>query len=74
MRAAYQIIDIGPEAGIKGGELLFQGSIEALIANGTTYTAKYLRGEEKIFTKTGNRAWKDAIWIKGARENNLKNL
>lgn len=74
MRAADQIIDIGPEAGIKGGELLFQGSIEALIANGTTYTAKYLRGEEKIFTKTGNRAWKDAIWIKGARENNLKNL
>lgn len=74
MRAADQIIDIGPEAGIKGGELLFQGSIEALIAHGTTYTAKYLRGEEKIFTKTGNRTWKDAIWIKGARENNLKNL
>ena len=74
MRAADQLIDIGPEAGIKGGELLFQGSIEDLIAHGTTYTAKYLRGEEKIFTKTGNRSWKDSIWIKGARENNLKNL
>ena len=74
MRAADQIIDIGPEAGIKGGELLFQGSIETLIAQGTTYTAKYLRGEEKIFTKTGNRSWKDSIWVKGARENNLKNL
>ena len=74
MKAADQIIDIGPEAGIKGGELLFQGSIEDLITYGTTYTAKYLRGEEKIFTKTGNRAWKDSIWIKGARENNLKNL
>ena len=74
MKAADQIIDIGPEAGIKGGELLFQGSIEDLITYGATYTAKYLRGEEKIFTKTGNRAWKDSIWIKGARENNLKNL
>ena len=74
MRAADQIIDIGPEAGAKGGKLLFQGSIEELIAAGQTYTAKYLRSEEKIFTKTGNRSWKDSIWIKGARENNLKNL
>ena len=74
MKAADQIIDIGPEAGVKGGELLFQGSIEDLIAHGSTYTAKYLRGEEKIFTKAGNRSWKDSIWIKGARENNLKNL
>jgi excinuclease ABC subunit A len=74
MKAADQIIDIGPEAGIKGGELLFQGSIEELIAHGQTYTAKYLRGEEKIFNKTANRTWKDSIWVKGARENNLKNL
>ncbi len=74
MRAADQLIDIGPEAGTNGGELLFQGSIEDLIAHGTTYTAKYLRGEEKIFTKISNRTWKDSIWIKGARENNLKNL
>ena len=74
MRAADQIIDIGPEAGIKGGELLFQGSIDELIAHGQTYTAKYLRGEEKIFNKTANRAWKDSIWVKGARENNLQNL
>jgi excinuclease ABC subunit A len=74
MKAADQIIDIGPEAGVKGGELLFQGTIQELIAHGNTHTAKYLRGEEKIFTKTANRAWKDAILVKGARENNLKNL
>ena len=74
MMAADQIIDIGPEAGVKGGELLFQGTIEDLIAHGTTHTAKYLRGEEKIFTKTANRSWKDVIVVKGARENNLKNL
>lgn len=74
MKASDQIIDIGPDAGVKGGELLFQGRIEELISSGTTYTAKYLRGEEKIFTKTGNRNWKDFITVKGARENNLKNL
>ncbi len=74
MKASDQIIDIGPDAGVNGGELLFQGKIEDLITSGNTYTAKYLRGEEKIFTKTGNRKWKDSITVKGARENNLKNL
>jgi excinuclease ABC subunit A len=74
MKASDQIIDIGPDAGVHGGELLFQGKIEDLIASGQTYTAKYLRGEEKIFVKSGNRKWKDSITVKGARENNLKNL
>jgi excinuclease ABC subunit A len=59
MKASDQIIDIGPDAGVHGGELLFQGKIEDLIASGQTYTAKYLRGEEKIFEKSGNRKWKD---------------
>jgi excinuclease ABC subunit A len=74
MKASDQIIDIGPDAGVHGGELLFQGRIEDLITSANTYTAKYLRGEEKIFIKTGNRTWKDFILVKGARENNLKNL
>ncbi|GAB3227186.1 excinuclease ABC subunit UvrA [Algoriphagus aestuariicola] len=74
MKASDQIIDIGPDAGVHGGELLFQGKIEDLITSGNTYTAKYLRGEEKIFEKSGNRKWKDSITVKGARENNLKNL
>jgi excinuclease ABC subunit A len=74
MKSADQIIDIGPDAGVNGGELLFQGKIEDLIVSGNTYTAKYLRGEEKIFVKSGNRKWKDSITVKGARENNLKNL
>ncbi|TDQ17102.1 excinuclease ABC subunit A [Algoriphagus boseongensis] len=74
MKAADQIIDIGPDAGVHGGELLFQGKIEDLIVSGKTYTAKYLRGDEKIFIKNGNRKWKDSITVKGARENNLKNL
>lgn len=74
MKASDQIIDIGPDAGVHGGELLFQGPIEELISSANTYTAKYLRGEEKIFIKNGNRSWKDFILVKGARENNLKNL
>lgn len=74
MKAADQIIDIGPDAGVNGGELLFQGPIKDLIASAQTYTAKYLRGEEQIFNKEGNRKWKDSIIVKGARENNLKNL
>lgn len=74
MKASDQIIDIGPDAGVHGGELLFQGPIEELITSSNTYTAKYLRGEEKIFIKNGNRSWKDYILVKGARENNLKNL
>lgn len=74
MKASDQIIDIGPDAGVHGGELLFQGPIEELITSANTYTAKYLRGEEKIFIKNGNRSWKDFILVKGARENNLKNL
>jgi excinuclease ABC subunit A len=74
MKASDQIIDIGPDAGVHGGELLFQGPISELISSAQTYTAKYLRGEEKIFSKNGNRNWKDFILVKGARENNLKNL
>ena len=74
MKAADQIIDIGPDAGVNGGELLFQGTIDELMTSAQTYTAKYLRGEEQIFKKDGNRKWKDAIIVKGARENNLKNL
>ena len=74
MKSADQIIDIGPDAGVNGGELLFQGPIEDLMASAQTYTAKYLRGEERIFKKEGNRKWKDSILVKGARENNLKNL
>ncbi|TVP52035.1 MAG: excinuclease ABC subunit A [Mongoliibacter sp.] len=74
MKAADQIIDIGPDAGVLGGELVFQGDLNELILNGKSYTAKYLKGEEKIQVKDKNRKWKDSIMVKGARENNLKNL
>ncbi|EAZ81959.1 excinuclease ABC subunit UvrA [Algoriphagus machipongonensis] len=74
MKSADQIIDIGPDAGVNGGELLFQGPIDELMKSAQTYTAKYLRSEEHIFKKEGNRKWKDSILVKGARENNLKNI
>ncbi len=74
MKAADEIIDIGPEAGVKGGHLMFQGDLEDLVTNSDTYTAQYLRGEEKINIKQENRKWKDSILVKGARENNLKNF
>jgi excinuclease ABC subunit A len=74
MKAADQIIDIGPDAGVNGGNLVFQGDLNELLIQGKSYTAQYLRGEEKIQSKDGNRKWRDSIWVKGARENNLKNL
>jgi len=74
MKAADQIIDIGPDAGVLGGELVFQGDLEELIVSGKSHTARYLKGEEKIQEKDINRKWKDSLLVKGARENNLKNL
>ena len=74
MKAADQIIDIGPDAGAHGGELVFQGDLQALLEHGDTYTAKYLQGVEKISLKESSRPWKDSILIRGARENNLKNV
>jgi excinuclease ABC subunit A len=81
MRAADQIIDIGPDAGAHGGELVFQGSIKNLnarLTNGQgkthSHTINYLSGKDTIAVPERRRKWKDSITIVGARENNLKNL
>jgi excinuclease ABC subunit A len=74
MRAADQIIDIGPDAGQHGGELVFQGTIAAMTPATQTHTADYLTGKEKIIVPARRRRWKDSIVVRGARENNLKNL
>jgi excinuclease ABC subunit A len=73
MTAADQIIDIGPEAGAHGGELVFQGSVRE-ISTGDTYTTRYLSGRDKIQVPDRRRAWNKAITITGARDNNLKNI
>jgi len=74
MRAADQIIDIGPDAGSHGGELIFQGSQHDLNEKIKSHTINYLTGVEKISIPAKRRRWKDAVVITGARENNLKNL
>ncbi|HNV27522.1 MAG TPA: excinuclease ABC subunit UvrA [Cyclobacteriaceae bacterium] len=74
MRAADQIIDIGPDAGSHGGELIFQGSQKDLNGKVKSHTVDYLNGTEKIAVPTVRRKWKDSVTVTGARENNLKNL
>ncbi len=74
MRAADQIIDIGPDAGSHGGELVFQGSIKNLSGKSVSHTIDFLTGRDKIEVPKFRRKWKDSITISGARENNLKNL
>lgn len=74
MRAADEIIDIGPDAGAHGGELIFQGSIKQLNGKTNSHTVNYLSGRDTIAVPAKRRKWKDSIVIKGARENNLKNL
>ncbi|MFM1744840.1 MAG: excinuclease subunit [Bacteroidota bacterium] len=74
MRAADQLIDIGPMAGAHGGELVFQGHADELMRNGKSLTALYLSGKESIPVPAQRRKWKKSIDIKGARENNLKHV
>jgi len=74
MRAADQIIDIGPDAGSHGGELIFQGTQNDLNEKIKSHTTNYLTGVERISVPTLRRKWKDSVVITGARENNLKNL
>ncbi|WP_316772719.1 excinuclease ABC subunit UvrA [Pedobacter frigiditerrae] len=74
MKAADHIIDIGPEAGTHGGNLVFSGTYEEIIKDDQSLTGRYLAGKEKIAIPEKRRNWKDHILIKGARENNLKNI
>jgi excinuclease ABC subunit A len=74
IRAADYIIDIGPLAGRLGGEIIYQGDVNNLVANSDSYTVKYLIGEEKIEVPQQRRKWNNYVEIKGARQNNLKNI
>ena len=74
IKAADQIIDIGPDAGRFGGEVVFQGSFNELATAENSYTAKYLTGAMSIPMPTKRRQWRNCINVVGARENNLKNI
>ncbi|MDH3796594.1 MAG: excinuclease ABC subunit UvrA, partial [Flavobacteriaceae bacterium] len=73
MKAADEIIDIGPEAGTHGGEVVAQGSLEDIKAS-DSLTAGYLNGTEQIAIPEKRRTSKNYIHIEGAREHNLKNI
>ncbi len=73
MRAADLIIDMGPEAGRLGGEIVFQGSLDSSVEN-KSLTASYLNGRLKVAIPPIRRKWNSFIKITGARENNLKNI
>ncbi len=74
MRAADQIIDIGPDAGSHGGELIFQGTLKDINGESASHTTDYLSGRETIAIPSQRRKWTDSVTVIGARENNLKNL
>jgi len=73
MKAADEVIDIGPEAGTHGGEVVAHGPMDEILKS-TSLTASYLNGTQKIEIPRERRTSKNFITIKGARENNLKNI
>lgn len=73
IRAADHLIDIGPEAGRFGGEVIFQGN-PSLLAGNDGLTARYLSGSLQIALPSVRRKWNSYIEILGARENNLKEI
>ncbi|ADY50818.1 excinuclease ABC, A subunit [Pseudopedobacter saltans DSM 12145] len=74
MKSADHIIDIGPEAGSNGGNLVFEGSFKEILKDKNSLTGKYLNGDLKIDIPIRRRKALDFVTIKGARENNLKNV
>ena len=73
IRAADEIIDIGPDAGRLGGEIVFHGGLDISTAN-KSLTAGYLSGRLSIPVPSVRRKWNSYIEIRGARENNLKDI
>ena len=79
IRAADYLIDVGPDAGRLGGEIVFQGNAkditpQSLETNPRSYTVKYLLGKESIAVPKSRRRWNMAIEVKGARMNNLRGI
>ncbi|WP_075590073.1 excinuclease ABC subunit UvrA [Labilibacter marinus] len=74
MRAADEIVDIGPGAGRLGGEVVFKGKLEENADAQLSLTHQYLFGAKKIELPSSRRSWNNYIEILGARENNLKGI
>lgn len=74
IRSADYIIDIGPNAGRLGGEVVYQGDVADLQNNSDSHTVRYLTGEDKIEVPAFRRLWNNYIEVKGARKNNLRGI
>lgn len=78
MRAADYLIDVGPDAGRLGGEIVYEGSVDGIkdidVETTCSHTVRYLQGVDKIPVPPTRRQWNMAIEIKGARMNNLRGL
>ncbi len=75
IKSADYIVDIGPGAGVHGGEVIACGSVDDIIASEKSITGKYLSGEYKIEVPLARRQGNGSfIEVKGARQNNLKNV
>lgn len=74
IRAADEIIDIGPLAGRNGGKIVFQGNQKQLMESKDSLTTRYLLNDLQIPVPSTRRKWNNFIAIEGARENNLKNI
>ncbi len=75
MRAADYIVDVGPGAGVHGGEIIAAGSLEDIVANPRSLTGQYLSGKRKIALPEKRRPGSGKkLTIRGAKQNNLKNI
>lgn len=74
IRAADYIIDVGPDAGSHGGQIIHQGLLADIHKAAGSYTLDYLTGARAIPVPKRRRKWNSFIEVKGARENNLKNI
>ena len=74
IRSADYLIDVGPEAGRNGGRITYQGAVSDLAAAQESYTARYMTGELSIPVPKRRRKWSQFIQVKGATQNNLKNI
>lgn len=74
MREADWIVDVGPYAGVHGGEIVANGTLEDVLKSPNSVTAKFLRGEEKIEIPSSRKQPSGYLKVFGAAENNLKKM
>lgn len=74
IRSAEYLVDVGPYAGVHGGEIVTAGTVSEVMKNKKSVTARFLRGDDKIEIPSTRREPRDFLTIKGAKENNLKNI